>query len=470
MEGRRLIRARYAGLCAAAALLFSPRPAACGIFPVNAFSDDARGLTSAGFLKVPPSARFAALGGAGLALNGTDSLALNPAGTRLAAAGASASASYNSLPAGGSRAALAFSRYSSAGTFSAGLIYNGYDAGERLDAAGSGSGAGFAAYDSAYSAGWAGRYGRLDLGLALKYIRCRLDDETGSAGALDGGLAYRPPYPSVTEFALAFRNLGTPLKLGSEAAPLPFEMDAGLKWKYAPDLNLLFEGRLPADHSPYLAAAGELFLPFSAASGLSLRSGLNFRNYDDHGFMGAFAAGFGLKLGGFSLDYAFNPYGELGAAHRMTAGWAWGGAAAAAPRRPVLPPGRPLAAVAPFYAGPGVTATEAEVVRGLVESELVRTGRFTAADRSRADMVLAEKEQEYSGLSFDESAAALARRAGAALAVSGSVRRDGEGYLITVRLLDPAGGGLIAAETARAGGDYLFREASRAAAAALASR
>ena len=86
------------------------------------------------------------------------------------------------------------------------------------------------------------------------------------------------------------------------------------------------------------------------------------------------------------------------------------------------------------------------------------------------DMVLAEKEQEYSGLSFDESAAALARRAGAALAVSGSVRRDGEGYLITVRLLDPAGGGLIAAETARAGGDYLFREASRAAAAALASR
>ena len=43
-----------------AAALGVPR-AYGGFFPDNAFSDDARGLTAAQFLKVPPSARFAAL-------------------------------------------------------------------------------------------------------------------------------------------------------------------------------------------------------------------------------------------------------------------------------------------------------------------------------------------------------------------------------------------------------------------------
>ena len=54
--------------------------AGAGFFPKGAFSDDARGLTSAQFLKVPPSARFAALSGGGLSLYGIDSFFLNPAG------------------------------------------------------------------------------------------------------------------------------------------------------------------------------------------------------------------------------------------------------------------------------------------------------------------------------------------------------------------------------------------------------
>jgi len=454
----------------AAALLVifcSAAPSAnCGLFPENAFSDDARGLAGAQFLKVPPSARFSALAGAGLSLGGADSFFLNPAGT--SGAGASASVSYEALLEGSARTGLVLSRPYGAGVLSAGLLYNNFSPGlEKLDGAGGGTGDGITAYDAAFGAGWARRSGWADFGLVLKYVRSRLADASASTFALDAGFVFREAPPSRTELALALRNFGPPIKLGSEKAPLPFELGGGLKWKYTPDFNILVEGRLPCDHAPYLAFAGEWFLPYSARSGLFLRSGLNFKNYGDHGFMGTFAGGFGLKLGGAAIDYAFAPYGELGAAHRMTAGFAWGGAAAAGGVRPELPP-LALLAVASFSGEAGATETEASVVRNLVEAELGKTGRFRLVERSKLDFILEEKKLSYAGLPEERTAAELARVSGAELAVFGTVRRDGAGYLITARLADAVSAVILRTETAAAAEDYLLRDAARRVAAALA--
>lgn len=438
----------------------------CGFFPENAFSDDARGLTGAQFLKVPPSARFSSLAGAGLSLGGADAFFLNPAGTSGAAP--SAAVSYEALLEGSSRTGLVFSRPAGTGVFSAGLLYNNFSPGlEKLDGAGGSFGAGITAYDAALGAGWSRRAGWLDFGFALKYLKSRLDSASGSSFALDAGLVFREAPPSRTELALVVRNFGPPIKLGSESAPLPLEIGGGIKWKYAPDFNILIEGRLPSDHAPYLAFAGEMFLPYSGRSGLFLRSGMNFRNYDDHGFMGSFAGGFGLKLGGVSLDYAFAPYGELGAAHRMTAGLAWGGAAAPVSAvRPALP-SKALLAVASFSGEAGVTETEASVVRNLVEAELRKTGKFTLLERGRLDFILAEKKLSYSGLSDEKNAVELGRVSGAELALFGSVSREKSGYLVTVHLVDAFSSAILRSETAAAAEDYLFRDAARRLAAAL---
>ncbi|OGR62372.1 MAG: hypothetical protein A2X31_01525 [Elusimicrobia bacterium GWB2_63_22] len=438
-----------------------------GFFPDGAFTDDARGLCGAQFLKVPPSARFAALAGAGLTLEWRDSFFLNPAAAP--AGGSAVSASYEALLEGSSRTGLVFARGSGAETFSAGLLYNNSSPGlEKFDGAGNGSGAEFTAYDAALGAGWARRLAWGALGVNLKYIKSRLAEASGASAALDAGLVFREPSPSATELAVAVRNFGPPLKLGSQTAPLPAELSGGLKWKYAPDFNIFIEGRLPADHSPYLIFAGEWFLRSSAASGLFLRSGLNFKNYDDHGFMGAFAGGFGLKLGGFTADYAFSPYGELGAAHRMTLGLAWGSAPAPAATGARLPVGA-LLAVAPFYAESGVTETEAAVVRNLVESELAKTGRFKVTDRSRVEFVLAEQKLSYAGLSAPAEAGQLAALAGAGYGVFGSVSKDAAGYRIVVGFAGP-GGTVLASESAVAAEDYLFRDASRRVVAGLAGR
>lgn len=448
------------------ALALLRAPARAGFFPDGAFSDDARGLCSAQFLKVPPSARFAALAGAGLTLDSRDSFFLNPAGS--AQAGTAAAASYEALLEGTARTGLVFSRPTRSGTFSAGLIYQDASAGlEVLDGAGTGSGSEVAAYDASAGLGWARRLAWGSFGVNVKYVSSRLAEASGATAAFDAGLLFRDPGRPVTELALALRNFGPPLKQGSQKAPLPAELSGGLKWKYARDFNIFLEGRMPADHSPYLLFAGEWFIGSSPSSGLFLRSGLNFRNYEDHGFMGSFAGGFGLKLGGFTADYAFSPYGELGAAHRMTLGLAWGAPPSPEPARSLLP-ARATVAVAPFRRGDGVTELEASVVRNLVESELVKTGRFKAVDRSAVEFVLAEKKLEYSGLPQEAAAWELAALSGAELGVFGSVARVGEGYVITVGAAGASGA--LASGAATAEEDYLFRDASRRAVAALAAR
>ena len=442
--------------------------AAAGWLPDNPFSNDARGLCGAQFLKVPPSARFAALGGAGLTLDGQDSFFLNPAGAAPAGRGA-ATASYESLLEGASRTGLAVSRASGPEAFSAGLVYQNSSPGlDYLDGAGNASGGEIPAYDAAFGAGWSRRAAWGRFGASLKYVRSRLADASGATGALDAGFVLKDPSPSVADAALAVRNFGPPLKLGSRKAPLPLELAGGLRFKYAPDVNFYMEGRLPVDHSPYLIFAGEWFLGPSPLSGFFLRSGLNFRNYGDHGFMGAFAGGFGLKLGSFAADYAFSPYGELGAAHRMTLGYAWGAPAAPAPRSRALP-AKAVVAVAPFLAGDGVTQTEAEVVRNLVESELGKTGRFLPVNRATLDFILEEKKLAYSGLQQARAAGELAAGSGADLGVFGTVYRVKDGYVVEVGMADP-GGEVLARRSEPAPEDYLFRDASRRAVAALAAR
>ena len=114
-----------------------------------------------------------------------------------------------------------------------------------------------------------------------------------------------------------------------------------------------------------------------------------------------------------------------------------------------------------------MTDTEATVVRNLVEAELGKTGRFRLVERARLNFILEEKRLSVSGLSTGECAVALGRASGAELAVFGSVSRDKNGYLITVRLADISSAIILRSETVIAAEDYLFRDAARRLAAVL---
>jgi len=313
---RILFFAIFSALCGAGA-------ARAGIFPPGAFSDDARGTTAASFLKSPASARFAALGSGGGALRAPDAFFSDPAGTAYLPKGSSALLlGYESLLEDSGRTAVAGLKSVGGGVLGIGALYR-YESGlKKYDDLG-GAGGGFEAYDAALIGSCGRRFGWGDAGLAVKYIRSKIYDRSAGTTALDLGVLIKDRKNGVAEFAFFARNFGPPLKLGSVAAPLPFELGAAMSLRYSKSFMLFLDGRAPVDHAPYLIMAGEYGIPFAGVSELFLRCGANFKNYDDLGFMGAVSGGFGLKLGDAGLDYAYVPYGDLGVTHRFTLVWSF---------------------------------------------------------------------------------------------------------------------------------------------------
>ena len=332
--------------------LFGAGVCSAGLFPQDAFSDSARGTTSVSFLKFPASARLAALGSGGGALRAPDAFFCNPAGVSYLPRGSSTLLlGYESLLEGSNRTAFAGLKGLENGVLGIGALYHDETGLEKYDDLGVAAG-GLEAYDAALTGSYATRFGWGDAGLAFKYIRSKLYDRSAGTAALDLGVLVKDRKNSAVEFAFFARNLGLPLKLGSVSAPLPFELGGAWSLRCTPHFNFFIDGRAPVDHSPYLILSGEYGFPFaddadatganpghgklhaslSAAkpnygivnSGLFLRAGFNFKNYEDLGLMGAFSAGFGVKLGAAGLDYAFVPYGDLGITHRITLGWAFG--------------------------------------------------------------------------------------------------------------------------------------------------
>jgi len=462
--------------------------ARAGLFPARSFTDDARGTTAASFLKSPASARLSALGFGAAALMAPDAFFYNPAGTAYIPRGASSVLlGYESLLEGSGRTAVAGLKGLAHGTVGLGALYRYETDLKKYDIYGESSG-NFEAYDAAFIGSYAARLESLDLGLAVKYIRSKLYDRSAGAAALDAGVVIKGSARSGTDLAFFARNFGPRQKLGSESAPLPFEFGGGLNWRLIPKLGFFIDGRLPVDHSAYLILGGELAIPFASApeasgagsdhpaprSGLFLRSGLNFKNNDDLGLLGAFSAGFGVKLSGAVFDYAFVPYGDLGVTHRFTLGWGFG-ASVSTPSAAGVPgftsrKEKLSVAVALFTPGEGVSESLARQVSDLLEAELIKTDVFSVVERTKMDFILAEKKVDYSGLSPKEGAESLARLVGARAALFGGVDKGEAGYLITLNLADSVTGELLAADSILVEQDYLLKQAARELAASLASR
>lgn len=350
-----------------ALLLFFPSCLRAGILPDNPFSNDASGTTAAVFLKNPAGARAQALGGSGLALSGAESVFWNPAGLAGAVEenGKALTLGYERMLETSYRNTLGYAKsVKGLGVLGAGVIFVSQSAMEGYSAAGDSTG-GFKPYDMAVSGLFARRLGRADFGLAVKFIRSKLFDESGNSAAADAGLIFRNALDlggSMADVALSVRNFGLPMKIGSQSDPLPLELGVGFLWHFYSNFIIVLDGKAPVDHSPYLTAGGEWSVPFRGGWGGALRAGYNFKNMQDLGAMGAVSAGGGIKFEAFNLDYAWVPFGDLGATHRITMGIKYGGTgedSEAAGSRDTSKSGLP-------QAGPVVAVSRPAAVRGPV--------------------------------------------------------------------------------------------------------
>lgn len=150
------------------------------------------------------------------------------------------------------------------------------------------------------------------IGLAAKGLYEDLLDERGWGGGVDLGAIARP-LPGLG-LGVSARHFGI-ASFASGTERLPAEVAAGLSYD-ANFLRATVDGVFPLfDNDPSVRAGLEV----SPVPMLALRVGYRTGPVDIKtlGALAGVTAGIGVTVAGIGIDYAFAPYGELGATHRI---------------------------------------------------------------------------------------------------------------------------------------------------------
>jgi len=304
-----------------------------GLVVVPATAQPGGSLSSFPLLRFDASARTAALGGAYTAVADGDVNAMfyNPAVSGPAAS-RTASLSYLNHLADINAGTLAYNHTAKGleTTFSGGLRFVHWGTLQRRDEAGVRRGT-FSAADMALTLGAARGLGpRVRYGANVHVLYAQIEKSQATALATDLGALYRVPARQLT-FGVSMRHLGT--SLGGFATALPVDLQLGVTKELAHlpvflsvtayDLNEMgigVEGGSTLDHVlGHLTFGGELRL----GEALRLRLGYNHRQSRDQALvdrfdLGGLGGGFGLVVGSFAVDYAYNSWSKLGGLHQFT--------------------------------------------------------------------------------------------------------------------------------------------------------
>ncbi len=164
---------------------------------------------------------------------------------------------------------------------------------------------------------------RTHFGYGLKFINQKIDSDSASSFAADAGIIrkYRR-FKGDLYSAFVIENLGPKMKFSSRSyeLPLSFRLSASYKADYS-DAVFSAEILKYIDNYPYILVGARKPL----GSRFFLRAGYRYRiNGNELGFWSGAAAGFGFASGKFNFDYAINPYGDLGYAHKIGVTFFWG--------------------------------------------------------------------------------------------------------------------------------------------------
>jgi len=282
--------------------------------------DPNAGTTGFDFLRITPTAREAAMGGAGI---GT---ALSPMGFWfspahvLAQEGSRAHVGYLNYVAGVHIGSAAYSQ--PVGTdkgVGVGLYYLNSGTMKRTNERGDELGTFGVSYADLNLSG-AMRFGdAVALGVGVQGLYGSIDTFFGMGLTGNVGATYRLPVEGLTA-GLAVKNVGLQLKSFRDSLdPLPVEFGLGLGYQPNPALCLALDARKPLDNRLNIRAGVEGWV----ADILALRVG-----YDSYGpdlrsgggtdIIAGLSTGLGVRWHGYQLDYCFIPMVELGVAHRIS--------------------------------------------------------------------------------------------------------------------------------------------------------
>jgi outer membrane protein OmpA-like peptidoglycan-associated protein len=286
---------------------------------------EAVGTTSANFLKIPANARPAAMGEAFTALSDDESsLLYNPAGTARVLQD-EVSATHIEWFQGIRLEHLGgIDGFGTLGTLGIGISWLQVDdlvRTERVnndpsDPLGNFREDGtFSPYDVAIAANWAWRPApRWNTGIGVKILQQSIDTYSGWGLGIDAGAQYTG-FLDWLDLGIDLQNLGSSISVGSTSFQQPLTLSfGGAGYFFQRNLVVTMDIDVPSDDTFIPAIGAEYWI----AHTLALRAGWR------GGYANQPTAGAGFRVGGMQLDYAWQPYTDLGNTQRITATYAFG--------------------------------------------------------------------------------------------------------------------------------------------------
>jgi len=176
-----------------------------------------------------------------------------------------------------------------------------------------------AIYDLAIDVVVAHRFGSLSAAAGATYIREHVLPEDGAGYAFQLGASYQL---GRTLLHASARDLGGTINFASTSWPVAAEWTAGGARVFDSSVGQFVAG-VQASSSDAYGTRLRLGVDYAINSVFTLRTGVN-DNMDDTAAESRFNAGFGMRLGALSLEYAYAPQEYFSSAHTFSLGYELG--------------------------------------------------------------------------------------------------------------------------------------------------
>lgn len=284
------------------------------------------------FLRVEPSARASALGGAfDTYTDDPNVMFYNPASLSTIQ-NSTLSAGFGKYLQDINFGTLAYGhKFKDKGWFGLGIKFFDYGKFDMTDENGISLGETFGATDFMVSLGYSNYlYDVVNYGVSVKYIYSSISEYKSSAYAVDFGLLYLIPSDNIG-FSISVNNLGSQLSSYIDTREkLPLDVRVGfskklehLPLKFSVTFSKLNEEREKlVQHLKSFALGGEI----SFSENVALRIGYSNEKRQDMKLgtslgIAGFSGGLGIKfLDKYRLDYSLNSFGKVGSTHRVNVG------------------------------------------------------------------------------------------------------------------------------------------------------
>ena len=166
-----------------------------------------------------------------------------------------------------------------------------------------------------------GREGKegLSLGGGVKYIKQSIGEDTAAGFAADMGILKK--MGGKLSLGMSLRNLGPSMKFISEEYSLPLTLSLGGGYEIG-GMRLALDGIWGVNDKSFKLSFGTEYLP---ADFITLRGGYLLKLAEGtgpvsggEGNFGGLGGGIGFSALNYSIDYSYEPFGELGSAQRFS--------------------------------------------------------------------------------------------------------------------------------------------------------